>query len=100
MRLWLTVWDKKKDNPMKTSENDIRFVAYTTLVLGLVLGASGFSDLSEAAREHQGISRFLLGYTSVWVAVSLFNQQMHKKAMLSVSQFASEMASKRQDKQT
>lgn len=84
---------------MKTSGNGVRFVAYTTLVLGLVLGASGFADLSEAAREHPGISRFLLGYTHVWVAVTLFNQQMHKKAMLSVIQFGSEMTSKRQDKQ-
>ena len=75
-------------------------MALITLVLGLVLGASGFADLNEAAREHPGISRFLGGYTLLWLAVSLFNQQMHKKAMISVIQLASETASKGQDKQT
>lgn len=87
------------DNPMKTSNKESWLVALITLVGGLVLGASGFSELREAAREHPGISRFLLGYTLVWVAVSLFHQQMHKKAMLGVIQFASDIVPKGPNKQ-
>lgn len=80
---------------MKTSNKELVAAAIFVGVVGIVFGASCLPDFLEAARQNPALSRFLLGYTCVWMGVNLWTQWLHRKSLTSVIQAASQVTQAR-----